>query len=76
MVWTLASSALRILPLILSALKSVSTLVPRLDFFAKSEWLVYGLNSREEWQLFLLQSAIFIPLLVLAAVLDFRRKEF
>jgi hypothetical protein len=58
------------------ALKTVATVIPRLDFFGKTEWLIYGLTTAVESQLFLLQAAIFIPLLLFAAILDFRRKEF
>lgn len=54
----------------------ISTLVPRLDFFAKSDWLVYGFNSNQDWMLFLAQTAIFVPLLLFASIIDFRRKQF
>lgn len=50
--------------------------VPRLDFFAKTEWLVYGVESSQEVKLLLLQAAIFIPLLLAAAIIDFRKKQF
>lgn len=56
------------------SLTAVSALMPRLDFFAKTEWLAYG--PTREWLLASAQAAIFIPLLLTAAVLDFRRKEF
>lgn len=58
------------------ALKAVSFVIPRLDFFGKTEWLIYGIASAQAFQLFLLQSALFIPLLLLAAVVDFKRKQF
>lgn len=58
------------------ALSAISTVVPRLDLFAKSEWLVYGFNSSQEWVVFTVQVVIFVPLLVLAAIADFRRKQF
>lgn len=66
----------------------VSIFVPRLDFFAKSDWIVYGIKESatelvvfgvehiHEAYLFLIQSAVFIPLLLAAAILDFRRKQF
>lgn len=57
-------------------MKSISMLVPRLDFYAKSNWLIYGAKSYEEVYLFLIQSAIFIPLLIAASVIDFKRKQF
>ena len=58
------------------ALAAISTLVPRLDLFAKSEWLVYGFNTSQDWMVFVIQVAIFVPLLVLASIADFRRKQF
>ncbi len=57
-------------------LAGVSAIVPRLDFYAKSQWLIYGPKSYEDLTLFLAQSAIFIPLLVAASVIDFKRKQF
>lgn len=58
------------------ALVVISTVVPRLDLFGKSEWLVYGFNSSQEWIVFVTQAAIFIPILLLASIADFRRKQF
>ncbi|NBO20177.1 MAG: hypothetical protein EBV03_13350, partial [Proteobacteria bacterium] len=58
------------------ALIAVSTLVPRLDLYGKSEWLLYGFNSSQDWSLFLIQSALFIPLLLAASIIDFKRKQF
>jgi ABC-type transport system involved in multi-copper enzyme maturation permease subunit len=58
------------------ALVGISTVVPRLDFFAQTQWLVYGLDSARDWQLFALQAAIYIPVLLVASVLDFKRKQF
>ena len=57
-------------------LKAISMFMPRLDFFAKTEWLVYGVPKALDWQLFLLQAVIFIPFLLLASIADFRRKQF
>jgi hypothetical protein len=57
-------------------LQAISTLLPRLDFFGKSEWLVYGLDHAQDWQLYTIQAFIFIPLLLIATMIDFRRKQF
>lgn len=54
----------------------ISMVVPRLDFYAKSNWLIYGAKSYEDLTLFLLQSGVFIPLLLAASVIDFKRKQF
>lgn len=57
-------------------LTAISTIVPRLDFFAKSSWLIYGAKSYDDLYLILLQAGVFIPLLITAAVIDFKRKQF
>jgi hypothetical protein len=57
-------------------LKIISTLVPRLDLFTKSEWLVYGFTTSQEWMVFVTQTIIFVPLLLFATIADFRRKQF
>ena len=40
----------------------VSAIMPRLDFFSKTEWLIYGMSSSLDLRLFLAQSVIFIPI--------------
>lgn len=57
-------------------LKAISTLLPRLDFFSKSEWLVYGFASAQEWPLYVIQTLIFVPILLTATMIDFRKKQF
>ena len=57
-------------------LKGVSVIMPRLDFFAKSDWLIYGVRQPADVNLFLLQGLVFTPLLIFATIADFRRKQF
>lgn len=57
-------------------MNGISMVVPRLDFFAKSQWLIYGPKSYEDLWLFLMQAGVFIPLLLAAAIIDFKRKQF
>lgn len=54
----------------------ISLVVPRLDFFAKSNWLIYGARSYEDLALVVVQAGVFIPLLLAASVIDFKRKQF
>lgn len=54
----------------------VSMVMPRLDLFTQSEWLVYGVTRPADTTLALVQVLIYIPLLIAAATIDFRRKEF
>lgn len=53
-----------------------SSLIPRLDFFGKTEWLVYGIQDPVQIQLFVLQAVIYIALLLAISIFDFKRKEF
>lgn len=57
-------------------LNFVSTIVPRLDFFAKTDWLVNGVLTHQEIYLYIAQTCFFTPLLLLAAIADFQRKQF
>ena len=57
-------------------LKAVAIIMPRLDLFSQSDWLVYGVLHHKEFEWAMLQSLIFIPLLLLAAIIDFLRKQF
>jgi len=54
----------------------VSAVIPRLDFFAKTQWLVYGVADSGEVLQYMLQAAVFIVLLLAIAIYDFQRKEF
>lgn len=58
------------------ALKLLSGIMPRLDFFAKSDWLIYGTGNVHDLKIFTAQAMIFIPFLILATIADFRRKQF
>lgn len=55
----------------------VSMMIPRLDLFAQSEWLIYGLNNPISLlTLITLQAVAYIPLLLGCAWVDFRRRQF
>jgi hypothetical protein len=57
-------------------MKIISTIIPRLDLFAKSEWLIYGVSNQNDLWIFPVQAAIFISLMISVAVFDFKRKQF
>lgn len=59
-----------------SILNIVSYLMPRLDLFSKSEWLVYGVVDYSQYWALLLVVLIYIPLLLAVAISDFLRKQF
>ncbi len=54
-----------------------SYLLPRLDLFCQSKWLIYGVNFSEfNWFIPVVQTAIYVPLLLTMAAIDFKRKQF
>lgn len=57
-------------------LKAVSTVIPRLDMFAKSSWLVHGVTDPHDLFLFFSQAFVYIFLLIGMALFDFKRKQF
>jgi len=59
-----------------TSLKFLSALFPRLDLFAQSSWLNYGLSNFSNIKIILLQSLIYIPLIIFMAFHDFRKKQF
>ncbi len=67
---TLLNEALRFV------MKAISSVIPRMDFFGKGSWLVYGPETMQALWLFVAQGAIFIPLLLAATIIDFSRKQF
>ena len=57
-------------------LVAISAILPRLDLFAKSKWLIYSIENDMSYMWFVPQTLIYVPLLLLAAVIDFKRKQF
>lgn len=57
-------------------LKIISSILPRLDMFAKSQWLIYGIEGQADLWVFPAQSLVYIALLLAVAVFDFKRKQF
>ena len=59
-----------------SLLKIISAIFPRLDLFAKSDWLIYGVTSFSDITIIITQSIIYIPLLIFMSFYDFSKKQF
>lgn len=57
-------------------LKLLSAIFPRLDLFGQSEWLNYGVTDFSILQTILLQSLIYIPLMIFMSFHDFKKKQF
>lgn len=55
----------------------VSFLLPRLDLFCQSKWIIYGTNFDQiNWYMPFMQAIIYVPLLLLIAAIDFKQKQF
>jgi hypothetical protein len=62
--------------LMASVLKFMSVLFPRLDLFAQSSWLNYGIGDFGILKIILWQALIYIPLMIFMAFHDFKKKQF
>jgi ABC-type transport system involved in multi-copper enzyme maturation permease subunit len=54
----------------------VGLVMPRLDLFGQTWWLSYGDTQGDALMTVLAQAAVYLPLLLGAAVFDFRRRRF
>jgi len=57
-------------------LKILSAIFPRLDLFGQSEWLNYGVHDYDNLLIILVQSLVYIPLMIFMAFHDFKKKQF
>lgn len=57
------------------ALAATAMLLPRLDLFAKTDWLLYGLKTGDLWP-FIVQAVVYVPLLLAMGMYDFARRQF
>jgi len=57
-------------------LKMISSIFPRLDLFGKTQWLVYGIKNMQDVYIILIQSFVYISLMLFIAFYDFRKKQF
>ena len=70
------SAKLDIMSIFASILKLISIVIPRLDFFGKTSWLIYNDISISDFTMFVVQSLIFCGIFLSMAIIDFRKKEF
>jgi len=54
----------------------ISALMPRLDLMAQTSWLIYGPDEKIGYSFILLQGLIYAALILLAALIDMRRRQF
>lgn len=56
-------------------LKAIAVIMPRLDMFAQSQWLIEGVEQSNLWLCFS-QSIAYVGLLLAASIFDLRRRQF
>ncbi|HLN25136.1 MAG TPA: hypothetical protein VK558_14270 [Patescibacteria group bacterium] len=54
----------------------ISVLLPRLDLFGQTRWLIYGPDSQWGIGMLAAQTAVYLPVILAATILDLRRKRF
>lgn len=70
------SSGSQMIPYLADLLQWISLLIPRIDLFGKSEWLIYGVDDGFNAGILLMQAALYVSLLMIMCILDFRKKQF
>ncbi len=58
------------------AMEWISVIMPRLDLFTQTRWLVYGIGGEVGFTSIAIQSMVYVLLLTAAAVFDIRRRKF
>ena len=57
-------------------MNAISMILPRLDMFGKSAWLIYEITDKREMFWYPAQSLAYIPLLLFVSVYDINKKQF
>ncbi len=65
-----------ILYFVSQTMQAISIVVPRLDLFGQTSWLVYGVSDEIGFSVIALQALVYAPLIVAAAVFDMKRWQF
>jgi hypothetical protein len=57
-------------------LQMVSMFIPRLDMMTQTSWLIYGTDSVSDYAFIMLQTVVFLVLVLSAALIDLVRRQF
>jgi hypothetical protein len=57
-------------------MEAISIVIPRLDLFGQTSWLIYGVGSEISFAVIALQGLVYTPLIVAAAIFDMERWQF
>ena len=58
------------------SMEAISIVIPRLDLFGQTSWLIYGVGGEIGFSVIALQALVYAPLIVAAAVFDMKRWQF
>lgn len=64
------------LDLVKRSMEAISIVIPRLDLFGQTSWLIYGVGGEIGFSVIALQALVYAPLIVAAAVFDMKRWQF
>lgn len=56
--------------------QAVSTLFPRLDLMTQTSWILYGVEGIKDYIYIIVQAALFLLLILVATIVDLRRRQF
>ncbi|PZP54293.1 MAG: hypothetical protein DI586_10130 [Micavibrio aeruginosavorus] len=56
--------------------QAISALFPRLDLMTQTSWLLYGVDGIKDYIFILVQTALFLALVLIATLVDLRRRQF
>lgn len=54
----------------------ISIVIPRFDLLGQGSWLLYGLPEQGDWLFVVGQGSVFLGLIFMATLIDFKRKQF
>ena len=57
-------------------MEAISIVIPRLDLFGQTSWLIYGVGGEIGLSIIALQALVYAPLIVAAAIFDMKRWQF
>ena len=64
------------LRLVGQAMEAISIVIPRLDLFGQTSWLIYGVGGEIGLSVIAIQALVYAPMIVAAAVFDMKRWQF
>lgn len=62
--------------LLANLFKMISMIIPRLDLMTQTSWLLYGVHDVKAYGFILIQTFVFLFLILLASLIDLRRRQF